>query len=145
MVTYGHYVQTSGSLASTTTAATRTSQICTYDNEKQSFYMLCTCNFHFCTFQCCSRPFNDSKRPVLQLYRRREHMVNIFNILFLSLSPNGWYQFDSQIFRIHFASIMTWNNWEIIAETRSYIFRWFSRCRRRRVCLSSLKPSTRSR
>ena len=33
---------------------------------------------------------------------------------------------------------MTLNNWKMIAETRSYIFRWHSRFRRRRVCLSSL-------
>ena len=53
------------------------------------------------------------------------------------LSPNRRYQFNSRIFRIHFASIMTWNNWEIMAETRSYIFGWRSRCRRRHPCLSS--------
>ena len=38
---------------------------------------------------------------------------------------------------LHFASITTWNNWEIIADTRSYICRWRSRCCRRRPCLSS--------
>ena len=37
-----------------------------------------------------------------------------------------------------FSSTMTLNNWKMIAETRSYIFRWRSRFRRRRVCLSSL-------
>ena len=35
-------------------------------------------------------------------------------------------------------SLMTLNNWEMIAETRSFIFSWRSRCSRRRVCLSSL-------
>ena len=59
----------------------------------------------------------------------------IFNIFLLS--PNRWYQFNSKIFRIHFASMMTWNNGEISAETRSYIFGWRSHCRRRRPCLSS--------
>ena len=43
------------------------------------------------------------------------------------------------IHRTHFASIMTWKDWEIIAETGSYIFRWRSRCFRRHLCLSSLK------
>ena len=33
---------------------------------------------------------------------------------------------------------MILNNWKMIAETRSYIFRWRSRLRRRRVYLSSL-------
>ena len=33
---------------------------------------------------------------------------------------------------------MTLNNWKMIAETRSYILKWRSRFRRRRVCLSSL-------
>ena len=37
-----------------------------------------------------------------------------------------------------FASVMTLNNCEIIAETRGYIFRWLNRCRRRRLCLGSL-------
>ena len=43
------------------------------------------------------------------------------------------------IVRTYFSSIMTLNNWKMFAETRSYIFRWRSRFRRRRVCLSSLK------
>ena len=44
----------------------------------------------------------------------------------------------SRMVRMHFSSIMTLNNWKIIAETRRYIFRWRSRFSRRRVCLSSL-------
>ena len=39
---------------------------------------------------------------------------------------------------------MTWKNWEMIAETPSYIFRRRSRCRRRRVCLSFLVSSMRT-
>ena len=58
---------------------------------------------------------------------------------FVFLCPKRWFQFNSRIVRTHFSSIMTLNNCEIIAETRSYIFRWRSRFRRRRrVCLSSL-------
>ena len=60
----------------------------------------------------------------------------MFNFVFLSLKR--WFQFNSRKVRTHFATVMTLNNWEMIAETRSYIFRWRSRCRRRRVCVNSL-------
>ena len=60
----------------------------------------------------------------------------MFNFVFLC--PKRWFQFNSRIVRTHFSSILTLNNWKMIAETRSYIFRWRSRFRRRRVCLSSL-------
>ena len=52
--------------------------------------------------------------------------------------PKGWLQFNSRIFKAHFSGIMTLNIWKMIAETRGDIFRWRSRFRRRRVCLSSL-------
>ena len=51
---------------------------------------------------------------------------------FVSLSLKRWFQFNSRKVRTHFATVMTLNNWKMIAETRSYIFRWRSRCRRRR-------------
>ena len=74
------------------------------------------------------------------LFCRRVDNVSIwwqiFNFVFLC--PKRWFQFNSRIVRTHFSSIMTLNNWKMIAETRSYIFRWRSRFRRRRVCLSSL-------
>ena len=57
---------------------------------------------------------------------------------FVFSCPKRWFQFNSRMVRTHFSSIMTSNNWKMIAETRSYIFRWRSRFRRRRVCLSSL-------
>ena len=60
----------------------------------------------------------------------------MFNFVFIC--PERWFQFDSRIVSTRFSSIMTLNNWKMIAETRSYIFRWRSRCRRRRVSLSSL-------
>ena len=60
----------------------------------------------------------------------------MFNFVFLT--PKRWFQFNSRIVRTHFSSIMSLNNWKMIAETRSHIFRWRSRFRRRRVCLSSL-------
>ena len=58
------------------------------------------------------------------------------NLVFLS--QKRWFPFNSRMGRTYFASVMTLNNWEMITETRSYIFRWRSCCRRRRVCLSSL-------
>ena len=57
----------------------------------------------------------------------------LFNFVFLC--PKCWFQFNSRIVRTHFSSMMTLNYWKIIAETRSYIFRWRSRFRRRRVRL----------
>ena len=62
----------------------------------------------------------------------------MFNFVFLPLKR--WLQFNSRIVRTHFASVMTLHNSEMIAETRSYISRWRSHCRRRRVCVNSLKP-----
>ena len=59
----------------------------------------------------------------------------MFNFVFLC--PKRWFQFNSRIVTTHFASIMTLNNWKMITEMRSYIFRWRSCFRRRHVCLSS--------
>ena len=50
-----------------------------------------------------------------------------FNFVFLTLKR--CFQFNSSIVRTHFAREMTLNNWEMIEETRSYIFSWRSRCR----------------
>ena len=60
----------------------------------------------------------------------------MFNFVFLC--PKRWFRFNSRIDRTHFSSIMTLNNWKMIAATRSYIFKWHSCFRQRRVCLSSL-------
>ena len=57
---------------------------------------------------------------------------------FICLPLKRWFQFNSRILRTYLASVMTLNNWEMFAETRSYIFRWGSRCRRRRLYLRSL-------
>ena len=64
---------------------------------------------------------------------------------FVLLSQKRWFQFHSKIVRTHFASAMTLNNCEIIEETQSYIFRWRSRLRQRRLCLSSLMKISRGR
>ena len=59
---------------------------------------------------------------------------------FVSSPLKCWFQFNSRIVWTHFASVMTLNNSEMIAEIRSYIFIWRSCCRRRRLCLNSLIP-----
>jgi len=46
---------------------------------------------------------------------------------FFLLCPKRWFQFNSLIVRTHFWSIMILNNWKMMAETRSYVFRWRSR------------------
>ena len=51
---------------------------------------------------------------------------------FVFFCPKRWLQFNPRIVRTHFLSIMTLSNWVMIAEPRSYIFRWRSRFRRRR-------------
>ena len=60
----------------------------------------------------------------------------MFNVDFLC--PKHWFQFNSRIVRTHFSSMITMNNWKMIAETRSHIFMWRSRFRRRRFLLISL-------
>ena len=67
----------------------------------------------------------------------------MFNFVFLC--PKRRFQLNSRIVRTHFSSIMSLNNWKMIAETRSYIFRLRSSFRRRRVCLSSLTTISRRR
>ena len=59
----------------------------------------------------------------------------MFNFVFSC--PKRWFQFNSRIVRTDFSSIMSLTNWKMIAETRSHIFTWRSRFRRRRICWSS--------
>ena len=101
--------------------------------------------FFFLTLWRRSLSFYDVKRLVLQLCGRREHMIR--NVQFCPLMLQAGHNSRtvrthslSTIFK-HSLSIMTLNNWKMIAETRSYIFRLRSRFRRRRVCLSSLLPT----
>ena len=68
--------------ATSTTTATKTPQICIFDNKKQYFCTLCTCIFHLLTFRRRSRSFYDVKWPVLQLCGRLET-----NIQFCLLMP----------------------------------------------------------
>ena len=92
--------------------------------------------FIFFTFWRRSRSFYDMKWPVLQVCGQRERMMT--NVQFVFLCPKRWFQINSRTVRTHFSSIMTLNNWKMIAATRSHIFRWRSRFRRRRVCVSPL-------
>ena len=80
----------------------------------------------FCTFRCRSRSFHD--------VRWHDHKC-----WFLFLISNRCYQFSSRILKIHFANIMTWNNWEMITKARSFISKWPFRFRRRRPFLRLLK------
>ena len=60
---------------------------------------------------------------------------------FVFLRPKRRFQLNFRIVRTHFASIMTLNNLEMIAETRtrSYVFRWRSRRRLRHRKLQFLQ------
>ena len=125
-----------------TTTATKTPQICIFDNEKQYFCTLCTCIFYFWQIEnilVLSTTWNDLFCSCVDDMRIWWQMFN-----FVLLCPKRWLQFNSRTVRTHFSSIMTLNNWKMIAETLSYIFRWRSRFRRRRVSLSFLSGSLRS-
>ena len=111
-----------------------TAQICIFDNEKQYFCTLCACIYLVLTFCRRSCSFFDVKWPVLQVCGRCEHMMTNF----VFSCPKRWFQLNSRIVRTPFSSIMSLNNWKMIAETRSHIFWWRSCFRRRHVCLSSL-------
>ena len=89
--------------------------------------------WHFEDVLVLSTTWNDLFCSCVDDVSRWKQMFN-----FVLLCPKRWFQFSSRIVGTHFSSIMTLNNWKMMAETRSYIFRWRSRFRRRRVCLSSL-------
>ena len=59
-----------------------------------------------------------------------------FNFVFLSLKR--WFQFHFRMVGTQFTGVMTFNNLEMITETRSYILTWRFPCLRRRDCLSSI-------
>lgn len=92
--------------------------------------------FHIRTFCRHALLIHDVKWPVLKLYWQLEQMMTFLN-LFVP-SPNRSYQFFSWTVSMSFASRMIWNNGKMIAEVRSYIFKWCSRCRRLIRRLSSL-------
>ena len=77
-----------------------------------------------------------NKKQTIQTYYRT---LNIFLIMLSHMQKvsHFWAQRKKNA-KCHFSSMMTLNNWKMITETRSCIFRWRSCCHRRRVCLSSL-------
>ena len=91
-----------GSLRNHDDDGTRTSQICIFDSEKQKFYTLCTCSFHFWHFAnvlVLSTTWND-------LFCSCMDDVTIwwqmFNFVFISLKRR--FQFNSRIVRTHFGN-----------------------------------------
>ena len=116
--------------------STKTPQICIFDNEKSIFARFARAFFIFWQFVdvlVISTTWNDLFCSCVDDVSMRWQMFN-----FVFLCPKRWFQINSRTVRRHFSSIMTLNNWKMIAETRGYIFRWRPRFRRRRVCLSSL-------
>ena len=81
------WITTVKDLATTTTTATKTPQICIFDNGKQYFCTHYTCIFHLLTLWRRSRSFYDVKWPVLQLCGRRQHMMT--NVQFCLLMPQA--------------------------------------------------------
>ena len=83
---------------------------------------LCTRIFDFCTFVSLSGHINMKPRLVLHFvdnvrtWRKSVHY-------FLFLSPKRSYQFNSRPVSVRFESQTARNNLEVIAKTRSYIFR----------------------
>ena len=75
------------------------------------------------------RPFHGVKWPVFPLCRRREHLKTILQFCLISETLIQII-INPRMLKTHFASVITVNNWEIIAETWSFICRWRCRCPR---------------
>ena len=84
--------------------------------QRKTVVKLCSCCFHcgvhFATVLVLSTTWNV---PFCSNVVDVSIWCQIFK--FFLLSPNRWYQFNFRITRIHFAGLMTWTNWEIIADT----------------------------
>jgi len=104
--------------------------------KNNSFARFARAFFTFFTFRRRSRSFKTWNDQFCSCVDDVSIWWQMFN--FVSLSHKHRFQFNSRIVRTHFTSVMTLNNCEIIAETRSSIFGWRSRCHPRRLCLSSL-------
>ena len=91
------------------------------------------------------KTFSFFLRREIRFCGRRQHIGwdNKCSIFSSYVPSTGSKLINSRTVRTHFSIVMTLNNWKMIAERRSYIFRWRSRFRRRRVCLSSLLRSWR--
>ena len=80
------------------------------------------------------------EQPVLPTSEWREKKSTFF-----FLSPSRSYQFNFRIVRVRFVPQTTSNNREIVSETRSHIFTWRSRCRRRQPLLKFPKDTANRR
>ena len=70
--------------------------------------------------------FTHRNGPIFDLFDLQCNVgIMITNVQLLS-SLKRWFQFHSRILRTKFASLMTWNNQEMIAETRSLHFQTLS-------------------
>ena len=76
-----------GKLLVTTTAMATRYLTNLHIKQRKPVVKLCSCCFHWCTFRCCSRPFHDVKRPILQQCGRRQHMMTNFQIFLLISKP----------------------------------------------------------
>ena len=95
-------------------------------------------NFSLVNICICSGSLHYKKWPTLQLHWQCQHMMTNFQFLSCYLPTT-----DTNIIPGHLeyflqAYITTWTDWEIIAETQSYIFIWSSFCCRCCACFSSL-------
>jgi len=102
-------------------------QICIFNSENCSFARFARAFFifvHFGAVLVLSTTWNDLFCSYVDDEGTWWHIFKFF-----LLSPNRWYQLNSGINIIHFAGITTWNYWETIVVTPSYIFRWRSPCR----------------
>ena len=119
-----------------TTTAIRTSQICISEWKTIVLHAL---HVHF-SFLDTSQTFSFFPRREMTCFAvvwttwasddKCSNLCSYFWSTDSTLIP-GWLEHILQ-------SVMTLNNWEVIAETRSYMFRWPSRCCRHRVCFSKV-------
>ena len=118
------------------TKATKTPQIYIFDSQKVFLHAL---HVHFSSFDILKMFsfFLRSEMTCFAVVWTTWAYDDKCSILY-SYVPSAGSNLIPGLFRTHFSSIMTLNNWKMIAETRSYICRWRSRFRRRCVCLSSL-------
>ena len=83
---------------------------------------ICTHIFHSCTFVSLSCHINMKPRLVLHF------VVNVStwrkSVNFLFISPKRSYRFNSRPASVRFVSQTARTNLEVIAKTRSYLFRW---------------------
>lgn len=68
---------------------------------------------------------NNGIPSILFPFHWRRMATVVFNFV---LPQKRRLQFNSRIVRRHFATVMTLNNWEMVAQPQSYVSRWRSCC-----------------